>query len=251
MSNVETRPLLLPPNGLTLKWERIRIGWDKMSTLLLMKLFETTPDRYDKGIRLLTGGQLDNLYDRLIKHVKEGDKVLDIGCGTGALALRAAKRGANVKAIDINPGMLDVAKAKAEDARLSQNIEFIEMGVVELGNEVDQTYDAVMSGLCLSELTGEELDYTVNEVSRVLKPEGLFLVIDETRPRSFIKRMLLGLARTIFKLYVFLVSGTTTRALKNFPNKIERIGFKIVTCELNKNQNLLMLAARKKRDQSL
>jgi len=221
-----------------------------MSTLLLMKLFEATPERYDKGIRLLTGGQLDKLYDRLTAHIKEEDRVLDVGCGTGALALRAAKRGAKIKAIDINPGMLDVAEAKAKDAHLSQNIEFVEMGVVELGNEADRTYDVVMSGLCLSELTKQELDYTVNEVSRILKPEGLFLVIDETRPQSFIKRLLQGFFRSIFKLYVFLISGTTTRALKSFPDKMERTGFKIVTCELNKSQNLLILAARKNRDRS-
>ena len=221
-----------------------------MSTLLLMKLFEATPGRYDKGIRLLTGGQLDNLYDRLIAHVKEGDRVLDIGCGTGALAFRAAKRGAGVKAIDINLGMLEVAKAKAKDAHLSQNIEFVEMGVAELGNETDQTYDVVMSGLCLSELTEEELDFAVNEVSRILKPGGLFLVIDEVRPQSFFKRRFQGFFRSIFKLFVFLVSGTTTRALKNFPSKIEGAGFKIVSCELNKSQNLLKLTARKNRDRS-
>jgi demethylmenaquinone methyltransferase/2-methoxy-6-polyprenyl-1,4-benzoquinol methylase len=221
-----------------------------MSTLLLMKLFEATPSRYDKGIRLLTGGQLDNLYDRLIAHVKEGDRVLDIGCGTGALTLRAAKKGAEVKAIDINPGMLDVAEEKAKDAHLTQNIEFVEMGVAELGNETDQTYDVVMSGLCLSELTKEELDYTVNEVSRILKPEGLFLVIDETRPQSFIKRLLQGFFRSIFKLYVFLVTGTTARALKNFPRTAESAGFRIISCELNKSQNLLKLTARKNLDQT-
>ena len=221
-----------------------------MSTLLLMKLFEATPGRYDKGIRLLTGGQLDNLYDRLIAHIRGGDRVLDIGCGTGALAFRAAKRGAEVKAIDINPGMLEVARAKAKDAHLSQNIEFVEMGVAELGDETDQTYDAVMSGLCLSELTEEELDFTENEVSRILKPGALFLVVDEVRPRSFVRRLLQGFFRSIFKLFVFLVSGTTTRALKNFPSKIEGAGFKIVFCELNKSQNLLKLAARKNRDRS-
>lgn len=215
-----------------------------------MKLFEATPGRYDKGIRLLTGGQLDNLYDRLIAHIRGGDRVLDIGCGTGALAFRAAKRGAEVKAIDINPGMLEVARAKAKDAHLSQNIEFVEMGVAELGDETDQTYDAVMSGLCLSELTEEELDFTENEVSRILKPGALFLVVDEVRPRSFVRRLLQGFSRSIFKLFVFLVSGTTTRALKNFPSKIEGAGFKIVFCELNKSQNLLKLAARKNRDRS-
>jgi ubiquinone/menaquinone biosynthesis C-methylase UbiE len=238
------------PKLLTLLWERIRIRWDKMSTLLLMKLFEATPSRYDKGIRLLTGGQLDNLYDRLIAHVREGDRVLDIGCGTGALAFRAAKRRAEVKAIDINPGMLEVARAKAKDSHLSQNIEFVEMGVAELGNEADHIYDAVMSGLCLSELTEEELDFTLKQVSRILKPEGLFLVIDEVRPQSFFRRLLQGFFRTIFKLFVFLVSGTTTRALKNLPSKIERVGFKMVSFELSNSQNLLKLTARKNRDHS-
>jgi demethylmenaquinone methyltransferase/2-methoxy-6-polyprenyl-1,4-benzoquinol methylase len=221
-----------------------------MSTLLLMKLFETMPSRYDKGIRMLTRGQLDTLYDRLVASVKEGDRVLDIGCGTGALAIHAAKKGATIKAIDINPGMLDVAKAKARDAHLSQNIDFVEMGVAELSNEADQAYDAVMSGLCLSELTKEELDFTLKEVSRILKPQGHFLVIDETRPQSFLKILIQGFFRSIFKLFVFLVSGTTTRALKNFPNKIEGIGFKIVRCELNKSQNLLILAARKNRERT-
>jgi demethylmenaquinone methyltransferase/2-methoxy-6-polyprenyl-1,4-benzoquinol methylase len=219
-----------------------------MSTLLLMKLFEATPDRYDKGIRLLTGGQLDKLYDRLIEYVKEGDRVLDLGCGTGALALRAAKKGAGVKAIDINPRMLDVARAKAKDAQLSQDIEFMEMGVAELGSERDHTYDAVMSGLCFSELTEQELEYTLNEGRRILKPKGLFLVIDETRPLSFLKRLFQGFFRSIFKLFVFLISGTTTRALINFPSKLEEAGFRIVSCELNKDQNLLHLAARKNRD---
>jgi len=215
-----------------------------------MKLFEATPSRYDKGIRLLTGGQLDNLYDRLIAHVKGGDSVLDIGCGTGALTLRAAKKGAYVKAIDINPEMLDVARAKTEAAYLSQNIDFDEMGVAELGNETDQTYDVVMSGLCLSELTEHELGYTLNEVNRILKPGGLFLVIDEIRPQSLLKRLLQGFFRTIFKLFVFVISGTTTKALKNFPNKMKEAGFKIVSCELNKNQNLMKITARKNGDRS-
>ena len=237
-------------NGLTLEWERNRIGWDKMSTLLLMKLFEAIPSRYDKGIRLLTRGQLDSLYDRLIAHIKEGDRVLDVGCGTGALALRAAQKGARVKAIDINARMLEEAESKARDAHHSQNINFEEMGVAELGKEANNSYDAVMSGLCLSELTEEEVDFTLKEVRRILKPEGFFLAIDEVRPHSFFKRSLQGFFRSFLKLFVFLISGTTTRALKDFPGKIEKAGYEIISCELNKSQNLLKLVAQKNRDQS-
>jgi ubiquinone/menaquinone biosynthesis C-methylase UbiE len=220
-----------------------------MSTLLLMKLLEAAPGQYDKGIRLLTGGELGDLYDRLTAHIEKGDRVLDIGCGTGALTIRAAKRGAIVKAIDVNPGMLDIARSKAEDSRLGQNIEFVEMGAAEMGSEPDRTYDAVMSGLCLSEITKEELNFAIKEVPRILKPQGLFLVVDEVRPRSFFRRFIQGFFRSFFKFFVFLITGTTTRALKDFPNKIEGAGFKIVSLELNKSQNLMNLAARKNRDQ--
>jgi demethylmenaquinone methyltransferase/2-methoxy-6-polyprenyl-1,4-benzoquinol methylase len=216
-----------------------------MSTILLMKLFEAAPGRYDKGIRLLTGGELDDLYERLTAHIEEGDRVLDIGCGTGALTHRAARRGAKVKAIDINPGMLDIARSKAEDSRLGQNIDFVEMGVAELGSEPDRTYDVVMSGLCLSEFTEEELYFVVKEVRRILKPGGLFLVADEVRPRSFLRRLWQGFFRSLFKFFVFLLTGTTTSALKNFPHKMEEAGFEIVFRELNKRQNMLSLAAKK------
>jgi len=57
-----------------------------------MRILESTPKRYDRGIRILTFGKLDMAYDRMMSYVEE-DKVLDLGCGTGALALRAAKKG--------------------------------------------------------------------------------------------------------------------------------------------------------------
>lgn len=216
-----------------------------MSTLLLMKLFEVTPGRYDKGIRWLTGGKLEGVYDRLTSHVKPGDSVLDLGCGTGALSLRAARRGARVKAIDISPGMLDIARQRAKEAGLSQSVEFEEMGVAELRREEDQSYDVVTSGLCLSELTEQELDYTLQETHRVLRPEGLFLIADEVRPKSLTRKIFNALFRSLLKAYVFLISGTTTRALRNFQSRIEKRGFQIISTELNKGQNFLELVAKK------
>ena len=216
-----------------------------MSTLLLMKIFESIPSRYDQGIRWLTGGRLKGVYDRLASHVKPGDSVLDVGCGTGALSLRAAKRGARVKAIDINPGMLDIAKKKAEEAGLSQNIEFVGMGVAELRKEKEQSYDVVTSGLCLSELAEQELDYTLHETHRILRPGGLFLIADEVRPKSVMRKIFNALFRSLLKIFVFLTTGTTTRSLKNLHGRIEKRGFQIISSELNKDQNFLELIAKK------
>ena len=74
-----------------------------MSTYVLMRILESAPSRYDLGIRLLTLGKLDPVYDRLVLNIQHGQKVLDIGCGTGALTCLAAQRGAQVTGIDINP----------------------------------------------------------------------------------------------------------------------------------------------------
>jgi len=51
-----------------------------MSTYILMKFLESAPERYDRGIRILTLGKLDKSYDRLLSEIKEGWKVLDIDC---------------------------------------------------------------------------------------------------------------------------------------------------------------------------
>ena len=53
-----------------------------MNAYILMKILESSPNRYNKGIRFLTFGKLDEAYDRLVSYIKEGQRVPDIGCGT-------------------------------------------------------------------------------------------------------------------------------------------------------------------------
>ncbi|MBU4228392.1 class I SAM-dependent methyltransferase [bacterium] len=161
-----------------------------MSTFILMKILESAPSRYDQGIRILTLGKLDKVYNRLTSHIKKGQRILDLGCGTGALTLRAAQKGAKVKGIDINPQMLEIAQKQASKKNLLQNVNLSEMGVTELESEKSNDYDVVMSGLCFSELTESELVFTLKEINRILKPSGLLLVADEVRPKSILKRIL-------------------------------------------------------------
>ncbi len=210
-----------------------------------MKILESAPGRYDKGIRILTLGRLGKAYDRLTSHIRKGQKILDLGCGTGALTIRAAQKAAKVKGIDINSQMLEIAQKRAAEANLTQNVELCEMGVAELGGEESESYDIVMSGLCFSELTEDELLYTLREAKRILKPEGLLLIADEVRPKSISKMIFNWLIRIPLVTITYLITQTTTKAVKNLPEKVEKAGLAIQSIKLSKIEDFIELVGRR------
>jgi ubiquinone/menaquinone biosynthesis C-methylase UbiE len=213
-----------------------------------MRLLESVPDRYDAGIRILTLGRLDKAYDSLTSHIKGKRRVLDIGCGTGALTLRAAQKGAEVKGIDVSSQMLEIAKKRAVEAKLEQSVELCEMGVAELGGEETGSYDAVMSGLCFSELSENELIYTLKEVKRMLKPGGMLLIADEVMPHGIPERILHLLMRFSLVIITYLINRTTTHAIENLPEKVEKAGLIIESIKLNKIENFIELVAKKAKE---
>ncbi len=210
-----------------------------------MKILESAPSRYDVGIHILTFGRLHSVYDRLTSHIQKGWKVLDIGCGTGALTIRAAGKGAVVKGIDVNPQMLEIAEGRRQDANLEGKIELLEMGVADLGNEETESYDAVMSGLCFSELGENELDYTLDEIRRILKPAGILLVADEVRPKGIIKTVLHQVMRIPFTVIAYVLTQTTTHSVRNLPQRIEKTGLIVESLRLNSTGDFIELMARK------
>ena len=213
----------------------------KVSTYVLMRILESMPESFDFWIKIVTLGKLNESYDRLAAWVKKGDRVLDIGCGTGALALRAAKRGARVKGIDINPRMLEIARKKSEE--LNANVEFVEMGIAELGREEDESYDAVMSGLVFSEMSDEEVEFALKEIRRILKKDGVLLVADEVVPEG-LKKVLSKVLRFPFALITFIIAQRTSKPVRNLKERIEKAGFKIESVNSNRIGNFVEIVAR-------
>jgi ubiquinone/menaquinone biosynthesis C-methylase UbiE len=205
-----------------------------MSTYVLMRILESASRRYDLGIRLLTFGRLHKAYDRLASHIERGQMVLDIGCGTGALTLRVALRGAKVKGIDINAEMLEIAMQRVKKAGLTELVELAEIGVAELDGEETQRYDAVMSGLCLSELSEDEVRYTLKEVARILRPGGLLLLVDEIKPQGLAKRLVHSLIRAPLVVLTYIITQQTTHPVSNLPEKLNAAGFAILSVHLNR-----------------
>jgi len=221
-----------------------------VSTYVLMKILESAPSRYDWGIRLLTLGRLDRRYNRLADNIHPEDRVLDVGCGTGALSLRAARKGARVKGIDLNPEMLEIARQRTTKAGLEDQVTYAELGVAELDQEPAGSYDAVVSGLCFSELSPDEIRFTLKTLRSLLKPGGLLLIGDEVHPPTVLKQLLSFLFRAPLVALTYLITQTTTKAVKNLPALVTAAGFQIQNVRFTRLGNFVELIASNPKDDS-
>lgn len=216
-----------------------------MSTYVLMKILESAPNRYDTGIRILMLGRITKVYDRVALLVEKDQKVLDIGCGTGALSIRAARKGAFVKGIDINPQMLEVAMRNAREAGITNRVEFAEMSVVELDREESECYDVVMSGLCFSELSFDEVTFTLTEIKRILKTNGLLIIADEVVPRNLFKRICVWILRFPLAALTYLITQTRVHAIRDLESRVQSTGFQIKEIRRNYLGDFIQLVSVK------
>lgn len=134
--------------------------------------------------------------------LKKGDHVLDVACGTGLVAVEAAKilgTAENITCLDPSSGMLAVAKTKLP-ARFVQ-------GRAEAMPFPDNSFDFLTMGYALRHVA--DLDVTFREYHRVLKPGGKLLILEVTKPASRFGNFLFGLY--FGRIYPFL-SGLFTRS---------------------------------------
>jgi ubiquinone/menaquinone biosynthesis C-methylase UbiE len=135
---------------------------------------------YDALVRLFFLGRERAFRDRLIQlaRLEPGESVLDIGCGTGSLAIAAKHRvgpAGTVCGIDASPEMIDRARQKAGKARV--DVRFAE-AVVETMPFPDGHFDVVLSTMMLHHLPGPARSQCLQETVRVLKSGGRLLVVD-------------------------------------------------------------------------
>jgi len=144
---------------------------------------------YDPAIRFTTreGAFKRRLLEQA--RVRPGDRVLDLGCGTGTLSLliKQSVPAAEVAGLDADPEILMRARAKA--ARDGAEIRFDEGLSNDLPYE-DGAYDSVVSTLFFHHLTLHVKQQTAAEIARVLRPGGKLHVADWGRPSDAVMRAL-------------------------------------------------------------
>jgi ubiquinone/menaquinone biosynthesis C-methylase UbiE len=134
---------------------------------------------YDLFGRVISFGRDKAIREKLIELAAPapGEKVLDVGCGTGtlALALRLSVGTGEVHGIDASPEMIEVAKEKA--AKVGSDIDF-QVALIEAIPFPAATFDLVTSSLMLHHLPDDLKRTGLAEIRRVLKPGGRFMAMD-------------------------------------------------------------------------
>lgn len=156
------------------------VGEDEKAPLV-RDVFSSVAGRYDlmndlmsMGVhRLWKAAMLDWL------HPTPGMRLLDVGGGTGDIALRFGGRGGgSVVVVDINEEMLSVGRDRAIDAGRSHEIAWL-CGDAERLPIADGSVDAYTTAFCLRNVT--RIDKALREARRVLKPGGRFLCLEFSR----------------------------------------------------------------------
>ncbi len=122
-------------------------------------------------------------------NIQPGQRVLDLGCGTGTLAIMAkqSQSSADVSGLDADPDMLKVAKYKATQLNLPVTFD---VGFTNKLPYPDASFDRVLSSIMIHHLKTPDKLQTGKEVYRVLKPGGQLHIIDFGKPYTWYGKIL-------------------------------------------------------------
>ena len=119
--------------------------------------------------RVLNERSLQRNFRRLAELIRPGMRVLDVGCGTGAITAGIAEVGATAVGLDRDPALL--AQAPVRD-----NLHFIEGDVLTMS--FDSEFDIVATARCLQWIDRQKLSLALAHLVRAVRPGGLLVVLD-------------------------------------------------------------------------
>ncbi len=149
------------------------------------RMFDNISGNYDFMNRLMTFGIDVKWRKKVVKMVANTKprKILDIATGTGDFAIMLAEiKPEKIVGLDISQGMLEVGKKKVAEKGLNNLIEMV-LGDSENLPFEDNSFDAVTVGFGVRNF--ENLDKGLSEINRVLRPGGIFVVLETSQPENF------------------------------------------------------------------
>ena len=146
------------------------------------QMFDTISGNYDNLNRVISFGIDVKWRKKVLKIVSDSKPkiILDIATGTGDLAILMAQSNAEkIIGLDISAGMLEVGRKKIEEKKLSNSIELILADSENMPFE-DNYFDAITVSFGVRNF--ENLEKGFAEILRVLKPNGVFVILETSVP---------------------------------------------------------------------
>ena len=189
-----------------------------MANFLPALAFPSLTPLYDPLIRLTMPEEAFKNRVLDLAGVAEGTSVLEVGCGTGTLAIMAARRGARVTAVDADETILAIAKKKATGL----DIHFVH-GLAQEADLPPASFDAAVSSLFFHHLSTENKLTVLRTLATSLRPGAKLCVADWGKPQDTAMAALIGAVR--------LLDGPTVDDNREgrLPALVAEAGFREVT----------------------
>jgi len=124
----------------------------------------------------------EGIIIKTVKRVLPVGKVLDVGCGTGSLALKLARQGYQVVGVDISESCIKITKNRVKEEGLTKSV-IVSIGSATKINLPDNSVDCVIAGEVLEHLKDDGA--AVSEFSRVIKPGGVCIITVPADPSQW------------------------------------------------------------------
>lgn len=202
------------------------------------QMFDTISGNYDNMNRMISLGTDQGWRKKVLKWVSDTkpESILDIATGTGDLAILLSKtKASRIVGLDLSAGMLEIGKEKVKALQLDDRIEMVQGDSEKLPFD-DNSFDAITVAFGIRNF--EFLEQGLSEILRVLKPKGIFVILETSVPTKFPFKQGYNLyTGTIVPLMGKLFSkdqkaySYLSESAKNFPygqklnNILQKVGF--------------------------
>ncbi|MEC4115011.1 bifunctional demethylmenaquinone methyltransferase/2-methoxy-6-polyprenyl-1,4-benzoquinol methylase UbiE [Myroides pelagicus] len=149
------------------------------------QMFDNISGNYDNLNRMISLGTDQGWRRKVLKMVSDTnpESILDIATGTGDLAILLSKSNAHkITGLDLSAGMLEVGRQKVKALNLDKRIELVQGDSENLPFD-DNSFDAITVGFGIRNF--ETLEKGLSEILRVLKPGGIFVILETSVPTKF------------------------------------------------------------------
>jgi ubiquinone/menaquinone biosynthesis methyltransferase len=198
----------------------------KEKTELVQKVFSDVASNYDLMNDVMSFGAHRLWKTIFIDYVNplKGEKIIDVGSGSGDLVLEIQKKNSNtiIDIVDLNQEMLNEGKKRIKKG----NVKFYLQNAENLDFE-SNTYDKYLIAFCLRNIT--KIDQALKEAFRVLKPGGKYYCMEFSKPTSI----------PLSKIYSYYKSNFIPLLGKVFSSNQEAYNYLNESIDMFPNQEIL------------